>query len=62
VLKMSISTVVLPYHVQVYTHGCNYTCPVKQLNGEWLFKFKNEWHRVEDYIDEFTRFNKSMMS
>ena len=40
--------------VSLNTHGCNYTCPAKLINGEWFFKFKNEWHLVDEYAREFT--------
>ncbi len=41
--------------VQITTHGANYTCPTKMINGELHFKFKNSWHSVAAYSNEFTR-------
>ncbi len=56
--SMSVSTIVIPYHVQIYTHGSHYTCPIKEVNGEWIFRFKGEWYKVNDYVDEYTRTTK----
>lgn len=36
--------------VQITTHGANYTCPTKKIDGVDFFKFKNKWHNVNDYI------------
>ena len=36
-------------HVMIMTHGCQYTCLTKEIDGERMFKFKNQWHRVDDY-------------
>lgn len=49
-----VTVIVKPYHVQIYAHGSHYTCPIKQVDNEWLFKFKGEWHKVDDYVDEHT--------
>lgn len=40
--------------VQIISEGKRYTCPTKEINGELFFKFKNEWHKVIDFISEFT--------
>ena len=40
--------------VQITTGGRTYTCPMKDVNGELFFRFKNEWHRVTDYTSEYT--------
>ena len=40
--------------VQITTGGGRYTCPTKEINGELLFKFKNEWHKVIDFTSEHT--------
>ena len=40
--------------VQIISEGRRYTCPTKEINGELFFKFKNEWHKVIDFISEFT--------
>lgn len=52
---MYVYGMAIPYHVQIITHGASYTCPIKQIEGEWFFKFKRKWHRVSDYSDERTR-------
>ena len=39
----------------ITTHGCNYCCPAKIVDGKWFFKFKNDWHVLDDYTCEFTR-------
>ena len=60
---MHVSVVFKPYHVQVLA-DCHryYTCPIKEVDGEWLFRFKNEWHKIDDYVNEYTYYNRSMMS
>ena len=41
--------------VQVFADsGRKFTCPTKEINGELFFHFKNEWHRVADYVFEHT--------
>lgn len=40
--------------VQITTNGRTYTCSMKEISGELYFKFKNEWHRVADYISDYT--------
>ena len=40
--------------VQIISGGRRYTCPTKEINGELLFKFKNEWHKVIDFTSKFT--------
>ena len=54
-----ISGTLLPHWVQIYTHGCHYTCPIKEVNGEWLFRFKGDWFKVDDYVDEHTYINNT---
>ena len=44
--------------VQVYTHGAKYSCPMKQENDKYYFRFKDTWHNLEDCVDEFTRYVK----
>lgn len=56
---ISISTILKPYWVQIFTHGCHYNCPIKEVNGEWLFKFKGVWLKVDEYVDEYTYINNS---
>lgn len=34
--------------------GRSYTCPTKIINNDLCFKFKNQWHKVSDYICEHT--------
>lgn len=31
---------------QVLSGGRRYTCPIKVIDGELLFRFKKEWHSV----------------
>lgn len=40
--------------VQICAGGRKYTCPMKKTGGELYFRFKDEWHRVADYISELT--------
>lgn len=56
---MRVSGVMVPYHVQIVADcGRYYTCPVKEVDGEWFFRFKNQWHKVTDYTDSDTRTTK----
>lgn len=55
---MYVCGISIPYHAQILTHGCFYTCPIKQIDGEWYFRFKKQWHKVNDYSDEHTRILK----
>lgn len=32
--------------VQITNMGRRYTCPMKEIDGELYFRFKNQWHRV----------------
>lgn len=54
---MSVTVIFKPYWVQILTHGCHYTCPIKEVDGKWYFKFKGETYLVDDYVDEYTRTN-----
>lgn len=38
--------------VQITTGWGTYTCPMKNVGGELYFKFKNEWHSVEEYASD----------
>lgn len=40
--------------VQITNMGRRYTCPIKEIDGELYFRFKNQWHRVRDYTSELT--------
>ncbi len=40
--------------VQIFTHGCRYTCWTKEIDGELFFTFKKRWFRVSDYTTEHT--------
>lgn len=40
--------------VQIIDGGRRYTCPTKEINGDLYFHFKNEWHKVDDYTNEYT--------
>ena len=35
----------------IATHG-TYTCPIKEVDGEFFFKFKNIWYKVAEYATE----------
>ena len=37
---------------QLTTGGRTYTCPIKEVNGELLFKFKRAWHPVAAHISD----------
>lgn len=37
---------------QIAPETGRYTCPIKTVNGELLFKFKREWHSVAKYVAE----------
>ena len=37
---------------QVLSNGRRYTCPTKEINGEFCFVFKRAWHPVAKYIAE----------
>lgn len=40
--------------VQITFNGRRYTCPTKEISGELFFRFKNQWHKVAEYISEYT--------
>lgn len=40
--------------LQITSGGRSYTCITKEINGELFFRFKKEWHRVADYLSEYT--------
>lgn len=59
-MKENISvTVIVPRwnYVQISTHGCHYNCPTKIVDGVSYFKFKQVWHKIDDYTNEYTRVN-----
>ena len=37
---------------QITTGGRRYTCPIKEVDGELLFKFKKIWHPIVEFISE----------
>lgn len=37
---------------QITTGGRRYTCPIKEVDGELLFAFKNAWHPVRNYVSD----------
>lgn len=43
--------------LQIYAHGSHYTCPIKEVDAKLLFRFKNAWHIVDEYIDDYTNIN-----
>jgi len=56
---MRVAVIVIPYHVQIVADSGRYiTCPVKEIDDQWFFKFKEHWHKVDDYIDSDTRTTK----
>ena len=40
--------------LQITTGGRSYTCPTKNINGELFFRFKKSWHKVANYLSEYT--------
>ena len=54
-LDVILKAVHFPYYVQLYTHGRHYNGSLKEVNGEWYFRFYNKWHRVDEYVDDHTR-------
>ena len=39
---------------QISSSGRKYTCCTKEINGELCFFFKKEWHKVADYLSDYT--------
>ena len=37
---------------QITTGGGTYTCPIKEIDGQLLFRFKRKWHPVIEYVSE----------
>ena len=37
---------------QIVTISGTYTCPTKIIDGVLHFRFKNQWHKVIDFISE----------
>lgn len=35
---------------QITSGGRTYTCPTQSINGELFFKFKNNWHKVAEFV------------
>ena len=44
-------------YLQIIAHGCYYTCPMKTINGESYFRFKNKLHKTNYYTTPNTRIN-----
>ena len=40
--------------LQVTSGGRSYTCPMKEINGNRFFRFKKSWHKVTDYLSDYT--------
>ena len=40
--------------LQITTGGRSYTCPTKNINGEFFFRFKKSWHKAANYLSEYT--------
>ncbi len=34
--------------------GRKYTCPTKEIDGVLCFLFKKQWHRVGDFLNDYT--------
>lgn len=32
----------------------SYTCPMEERSDGYYFRFRNEWHKVSDYVDSNT--------
>lgn len=51
---------------QITSGGRKYTCPTKEVNGELLFHFKKEWHKVSefasDHIEELVQEGEKVLS
>jgi hypothetical protein len=41
----------------ICSHGRQYGCPMRNNTGVWQFKFKGQWHNLEDYTVEGTLIN-----
>lgn len=39
---------------QITEGGRRYTCPTKLINNVLHFRFKNQWHKVADFVSEYT--------
>lgn len=54
------ATILLVNHamdfVQILVHGSKYTCPMTRRDGKAVFRFKDKWYSVNDYISEMTRY------
>ncbi len=37
---------------QIASGGRTYNCPTKSINGELFFKFKNNWHKVAEFVSD----------
>ena len=40
--------------LQITSGGRCYTCPMQEINGKRFFHFKKNWHKVDDYISDYT--------
>ena len=54
-LDIVVTAIAKPYYIQIYTHGCHYQCPMKEINGEWYSRFKGQEFKISDYTNENTR-------
>ena len=58
-MSIRLAATALPYQVQVLAEcGRHYTCPAKEIDGEWFFWYKQKWNKVDDYMDDRTRITK----
>lgn len=39
---------------KITSSGRTYACPQKEEDGEFYFYFKRKWHKVDDYVSEWT--------
>ena len=37
---------------QITSGGRTYRCLTKSINGELFFKFKNNWHKVAEFVSD----------
>lgn len=54
-LDIVVTGIAKPYYIQIYTHGCHYQCPMKEVDGEWYSRFKGREFKISDYTNENTR-------
>lgn len=38
----------------ITSNGRTYSCPTKIIDNVLCFKFKNQWHKVAEYVGDYT--------